>query len=697
MSSDGREKGMTEKLRVGIIGCGKMGMQHLRAVKQARFAELVGVSDPVVDARDLEPILPSGVPVFSEAAELLRTARPDVVHVVTPPSTHAELARLALDHGSHVFVEKPFTLDRRQAEEIAALAAGKGLRVCAGHQLLFEKATLSADALLPAIGRVVHIESYFSFRPVRKSRAGGGKVSPLDQLIDILPHPVYVLLHFLRPADPAEGPGRLEVRSVEADPRGNVVAVVRQGDRTGMLVVTLNGRPVESYLRVVGTNGSLHVDYVHGSVTKLLGPGSSAVSILLNPYSASRQIATGAARGFYHLVASRKKGVYPGLQELVDAFYAAILGEAPPPFPDAAIVDTVGICEAVGTALRRNEEKAESVSEAALRSSEATLGPPAPGTGGVLVTGGTGFLGRRVVSELRTSGWPVRALSRAVPPFSEREPGVEYLEADLADPVPARLLDGISVVVHCAAETAGNKQAHERNSILATRNLLDAAAAAGVRKFLHISSIAVLKPSREVKGPVDENTPLDLEESRGPYVWGKAESERLVRERAEKLGVTASVLRLGPLVDFDDYAPPGRLGRELGSRFVCMGKRGEKLSVCDVGTAAAVIRRYVERFEESPRTLNLVEPEPLTRKELFEKFRAVRPDLKPLYVPGILIRSLSPILKGLQKIAFPGKKPIDIHAAFSAEVYRTDLAKQVTAAIEAGKRRSAEPQPAGKP
>jgi nucleoside-diphosphate-sugar epimerase len=299
-----------------------------------------------------------------------------------------------------------------------------------------------------------------------------------------------------------------------------------------------------------------------------------------------------------------------------------------------------------------------------------------------------------VSSELRGSGWPVRALSRTTPSFSQRIPGVEYLKADLADPLPASLFDGVHVIVHCAAETEGKKQAHERNSIFATRNILEAAGTAGVRKFIHISSIAVLKPSREMKGPVDENTPLDRDEGRGPYVWGKAESERLVNDVAGKLGFAARVIRLGPLVDFRAYVPPGRLGRELGSRFVCMGTRGEKLSVCDVGTAARVIRHYVERFEESPPTLNLVEPDPLTREELFERLRKTRPDLKPFYVPGFVIRSLSPLLKGLQKIAFPGKKPIDIYAAFAAEHYRTDIAKEVVAAMEPGKRQEIPPQPA---
>jgi predicted dehydrogenase/nucleoside-diphosphate-sugar epimerase len=670
--------GVTEKLRVGIIGCGKMGIQHIRAVKQMRRAELVGVSDPGIDPETMKGVLPVGVPFFKNVPDLFRSANPNVVHVVTPPASHFELAMMALNHGAHVLVEKPFTLERTHAEEIAALAEARNLHLCAGHQLLFEYPSRVAESLLSMIGSVVHMESYFSFRPVRRSPGGGGAIGPLDQLMDILPHPVYVLLKFLRTGCTTQGSPAVDIRFLEADPSGEVIAILRLGSVTGRLVVTLNGRPVESYLRIIGTNGSMVLDFVRGSIVQLPGPGTSAIPILLNPYSEARQIAAGAVKGFFHLVAAKKKGIYPGVQELIEAFYAAVLDGNTVPIPASNIVETVGVCETIGNELRRNCNQAEAISEATYRIRESELGTPDATRGRVLVTGGTGFLGRKVAAGLRMLAYPVRVPARTIPAFSKRVPGVEYVKADLADPLPSYVMDGIRVIVHCAAETAGNKEAHERNSVLATRNILEAASAANVGRFIHISSIAVLKSSREMRGPVDESTPLDLDnEGRGPYVWGKAESERLLGKFAKGLGVDVRIIRLGPLVDFNDYAPPGRLGREVGRLFVCMGNRREKLSVCDIETAANVIRYYVERFEESPPILNLVEPDAPSRKELFEKMKKIRPDLRPIFVPGFLVKSISPPMKLLQNILMPGRKPIDIYSAFSPENYRTDLANKV--------------------
>jgi hypothetical protein len=113
-----------------------------------------------------------------------------------------------------------------------------------------------------------------------------------------------------------------------------------------------------------------------------------------------------------------------------------------------------------------------------------------------------------------------------------------------------------------------------------------------------------------------------------------------------------------------------------------MGSRGEKLSVCDVETATKVIRYYVERFDESPPILNLVEPDAPSRKELFQKLQKVRPDLRPIFVPGFFVKTISPPLKLLQKILMPGKKPIDIYSAFSSEKYCTDLAKKVISLLD---------------
>jgi len=99
---------------------------------------------------------------------------------------------------------------------------------------------------------------------------------------------------------------------------------------TGVLIVSLNGRPVESYLRVVGTNGSVYADFVIGTATVLPGPGASAVSVVLNPYKHAKQKMVKTTTALAHRLLSKQKS-YPGLSELIGAFYTSIRNNTPPP------------------------------------------------------------------------------------------------------------------------------------------------------------------------------------------------------------------------------------------------------------------------------------------------------------------------------------------------------------------------------
>ena len=661
-------------LKVALIGCGKMGINHIKAIKACQDVRLVAIADPVADRSSVASVLPEGVEWFTSAQDMLERARPDVVHVVTPPSTHADVATLCLESGAHVYVEKPFTLTSDDAARVLEVAARAGRTVCAGHQLLFEAPARALSTSLPLIDRVVHVESYFAFRTVRKSRDGRSPLSPVEQLLDILPHPVYTLLSVLRASNPDADP---EIIALDVRAEGDVRAVLRAGDATAVLIVTLNGRPIDSYLRVVGTNGSLRADFVKGALIQLPGPGTSAVSILTNPFREAKQVFTGSIRGFAHRIRDKKKG-YPGLAELFGAFYQSVRTGAAPPLTPVSILETVRVCERVGRELRTAEVERERRAEERLLTQELAL-PAADRTrGSVLVTGGSGLLGTALVTTLRAGGWGVRSVSRRVPPPSARQAGIEYVAADLGQGVPADLLAGVSTIVHCAAETAGGKDAHERNTIAATRNLLEAAAAAGVKRFVHVSSIAVLKPGKVAGGPVDEQTPVDLDNlSRGPYVWGKAAAEHEVLTAGPGLGVDVRVVRPGPLVDFSAFEAPGRLGRDLGPVFVAIGPKRGHLSLCDVSTAALVLRSAVEDFDGMPKVLNLVEPEAPTRQQLLERVLAKRPELRAVWLPAWVLATLSPIAKLAQRILMPRSTPIDLAAAFSAERYNAGLAAEV--------------------
>ncbi len=105
-------------IRVGVIGYGYWGpniVRNLNGLESAR-AEMVCDTSPaaLARARKAHP----GIQTVSDPDEILRSPEIDAVAVITPIWTHYELAKRALENGKHVFVEKPFTSNSAQAEEL---------------------------------------------------------------------------------------------------------------------------------------------------------------------------------------------------------------------------------------------------------------------------------------------------------------------------------------------------------------------------------------------------------------------------------------------------------------------------------------------------------------------------------------------------------------------------------------------------
>ena len=105
-------------LKVAIVGCGKIADSHAAQLERINGCEIVGVCDrEELMARQLFERFRIKRH-FCDLSEMLTEARPDVVHITTPPQSHFEIGRKCLQHGCHLYIEKPFTLDTREAMEL---------------------------------------------------------------------------------------------------------------------------------------------------------------------------------------------------------------------------------------------------------------------------------------------------------------------------------------------------------------------------------------------------------------------------------------------------------------------------------------------------------------------------------------------------------------------------------------------------
>ncbi|MGD0267515.1 MAG: Gfo/Idh/MocA family oxidoreductase [Candidatus Sulfotelmatobacter sp.] len=148
-------------LRFGVIGYGYWGPNVARNLERLDETELAAICDKSPAARRKAAKAYPGVLVTGDAAELLFSPDIDAIAVVTPVWTHYELAKAALENGKHVFVEKPFTSNAAQAEELIALADRKNLKIMVDHTFLFTGAVNKIKQLLQdgSLGELYYYDS----------------------------------------------------------------------------------------------------------------------------------------------------------------------------------------------------------------------------------------------------------------------------------------------------------------------------------------------------------------------------------------------------------------------------------------------------------------------------------------------------------------------------------------------------------
>jgi len=117
---------LSRPLRVAIVGCGKIADQHVLAIERVPDCRIVALCDQeLLMAKQLGERF-GVVACFSDLPEMLRAATPDVVHITTPPQSHFSLATKCLESGSHVYLEKPFTVTADEAEALMQKGSATG-------------------------------------------------------------------------------------------------------------------------------------------------------------------------------------------------------------------------------------------------------------------------------------------------------------------------------------------------------------------------------------------------------------------------------------------------------------------------------------------------------------------------------------------------------------------------------------------
>lgn len=350
-------------LRIAIVGCGKIADQHVLAIHRLEGCEVVAVCDrePLM-ARQLGERFGIG-DCHEDLDALLKEVRPDAVHITTPPQGHYTLARKCLEAGSHVYLEKPFTVTAAEAEALVKLALERKRVVAAGHNYQFTPEMLEMRRLVGEGflgGRPVHLECHWPYdlgdrsyvAPLLANRDHWVRRLPGQLFQNLISHGVARLAEFLddkldlvsATAHQSEQLKRLG----ESEILDELRVMVR--DRTGttaFFCFSTQIKPGRNTLAIGGPVNSLMVDSSCGSVVrKWKRPDKSYATFFAPPLRDAREHLRNASRNVRSFL-GRQLYQDSGMKELIGRFYDGVRGNGQPPVPYREVLLTARLMDEI--------------------------------------------------------------------------------------------------------------------------------------------------------------------------------------------------------------------------------------------------------------------------------------------------------------------------------------------------------------
>lgn len=355
-------------LKVAIVGCGKIADAHASQIQRIPGCEIVGVCDrePLMAEQLYERFPVKGH--FTDLSELMRRAQPDVVHITTPPESHFEIARFCLEHGRHVYVEKPFTLNAEEADQLVSLATEKKLKLTVGHNNQFSHVARRLRELVDAGylgGTPIHMESYYGYdlsdpsyaRALLTDSRHWVRRLPGRLLQNIISHGIARIAEFLIGDTPrviAHGFLSPLLKGIgETEVVDELRVIISEDDRTtAYFTFSSQMRPSLHEFRIYGPKNGLILDQDHEILLRLRGAKfKSYADHFLPPVLFAKQHLANLRTNLASFLA-RDFHMEAGMKYLIDSFYRSIRDGSPVPIPYREILLTAKIMDAIFEEIR---------------------------------------------------------------------------------------------------------------------------------------------------------------------------------------------------------------------------------------------------------------------------------------------------------------------------------------------------------
>jgi predicted dehydrogenase len=298
---------------------------------------------------------------FDDVDRMLSEAKPDVVHITTPPASHFDLGRRCLEAGAHVYMEKPFALNADETRRLLELAESLGRKMTVGHDLQFSHAMRRTRALIRqgyVGGSPVHMESYYCYdlgdpryaKALLADRNHWVRQLPGKLLHNIISHGVARIAEHLNDDAPevhAFGHVSKTLRDLgETDIIDELRAVVRGSDgATAYFTFSSQMQPSLNHFRVFGRKNGIIMDEDDQTVIRLRGPRyKSYAEKFIPPVSFAKQYLGCLRRNLGRFLACDFH-MKSGMKCLIESFYRSITDNSPLPLSYREILLTARIMD----------------------------------------------------------------------------------------------------------------------------------------------------------------------------------------------------------------------------------------------------------------------------------------------------------------------------------------------------------------
>lgn len=207
------------RIRIAIIGCGRIATTHLQALQAIEEAEIVAVVDVSEKAR--KPFAATaGCPDYGDYRAMIEKEAPEIVCVCTPPVSHPEISIYALEHGCHVLCEKPFAINTICASRMVEAAKQSNRMITMASKFRFVDDVAAAKRLVQEgiLGKMVLCEIAFCGRADMSGRwTSDPVVSGGGVLADNGSHAVDVVRYLLGPINRAQAQHARSVQNLPVE------------------------------------------------------------------------------------------------------------------------------------------------------------------------------------------------------------------------------------------------------------------------------------------------------------------------------------------------------------------------------------------------------------------------------------------------------------------------------------------------